>query len=158
MAKRLFVTPYRCIDCKTCQEACNYAHDRNPFDSTHSRIHTNVLGDGSRSIIVCLQCGEAACAAICPHDALVRNTETGAIERTNDCVGCLLCVKACPFGNMDYDPIHHEVIKCDLCGGDPNCAKHCPTGALVWADEAMTEEEAEEKYKRFQEGIPAHQA
>jgi Fe-S-cluster-containing hydrogenase component 2 len=30
------------------------------------------------------------------------------------------------------------VIKCDLCGGDPWCAKACPTGAITYVDAGTT--------------------
>ena len=36
----------------------------------------------------------------------------------------------CPFGAILYDPDNRRVIKCDLCGGDPQCVRFCPTGAL----------------------------
>ena len=44
------------------------------------------------------------------------------------------CVKACPFGAMRVDPHTGHVFKCDLCEGDPECAKWCPTGALQFVD------------------------
>jgi Fe-S-cluster-containing hydrogenase component 2 len=28
------------------------------------------------------------------------------------------------------DPDLKKSVKCDLCGGDPQCVKACPTGAL----------------------------
>jgi Fe-S-cluster-containing hydrogenase component 2 len=45
------------------------------------------------------------------------------------------CVAGCPFGNMLSDPdIQGYVFKCDLCYGDPICARFCPTGALVYRE------------------------
>ena len=34
---------------------------------------------------------------------------------------------------------------CDLCGGDPYCAKHCVPGAISWVDK--TEDLVKEKKK-----------
>jgi Fe-S-cluster-containing hydrogenase component 2 len=31
-----------------------------------------------------------------------------------------------------------KVAKCDLCGGDPECAKACPTEAIVFIDANAT--------------------
>jgi Fe-S-cluster-containing hydrogenase component 2 len=31
-----------------------------------------------------------------------------------------------------------KVQKCDLCGGDPECAKACPTGAITYIDSEGT--------------------
>jgi Fe-S-cluster-containing hydrogenase component 2 len=39
---------------------------------------------------------------------------------------------ACPFGAISVDPLNHEVVKCDLCLGDPACSKFCPTGAIEY--------------------------
>ncbi len=43
---------------------------------------------------------------------------------------------ACPFGTINYNQDTGKVIKCDLCGGEPQCAAACPTGAItyVYAD------------------------
>ena len=42
-------------------------------------------------------------------------------------MGCKVCTIACPFGTVNYNADSGKVIKCDLCGGDPECAKACPT-------------------------------
>ena len=39
---------------------------------------------------------------------------------------------ACPFGAISVDPLTDRIIKCDLCLGDPACAKFCPTGAIEY--------------------------
>jgi Fe-S-cluster-containing hydrogenase component 2 len=41
---------------------------------------------------------------------------------------------ACPFGGVFMEPSSGEILKCDLCGGDPECVKHCLYGALEWID------------------------
>ncbi len=46
------------------------------------------------------------------------------------CTGCLQCEMACSYENEATG----KVIKCDLCGGDPWCAKACPTGAITYVD------------------------
>jgi Fe-S-cluster-containing dehydrogenase component len=47
------------------------------------------------------------------------------------CVGCGLCVEACVSGVIQLHPDQDFPLLCNLCGGDPECAKKCPTGALV---------------------------
>ena len=39
---------------------------------------------------------------------------------------------ACPLGNIAFDGA--KVFKCDLCSGKPNCALHCPTGAIEYKE------------------------
>ena len=53
---------------------------------------------------------------------------TGAMEvlDENVCVGCKVCTIACPFGTVNYNQDTGKVIKCDLCGGDPQCAEVLP--------------------------------
>lgn len=145
MNERLYVTPYRCIDCKICEQACSLVKSKRPGVPARPRVQSfNVEGD-TDFVLLCLQCEEASCQAVCPVDALVRNPVTGAIEVTDRCIECGFCVVACPFGCMDYDPANNEYIKCDVCYGDPACAKYCPTGALVWAERPLSEAEAEQR-------------
>jgi len=80
-----------------------------------------------------MQCVSPACLHICPSGAITLEEATGAkiIEHAK-CIGCRMCMLACPFGAVTVDPITKKVIKCDLCEGDPACAKFCPTGAIEY--------------------------
>jgi Fe-S-cluster-containing dehydrogenase component len=85
--------------------------------------------------INCRRCEKPACEQVCPKHATYRNFDTGALEvDAARCIGCLNCVSACPFGATFVDPESGEVLKCDLCDGDPTCVKVCPTGALTFED------------------------
>ena len=46
---------------------------------------------------------------------------------------------ACPFGNISFSSAKRVAVKCDLCGGEPECVTFCPTKALEFkeADTAM---------------------
>jgi Fe-S-cluster-containing hydrogenase component 2 len=71
----------------------------------------------------------------CPVDAISVNGDTGAKEVSATlCVGCKVCTIACPFGTINYNSISTKVDKCDLCGGDPDCVKVCPTPALSYIE------------------------
>ena len=88
--------------------------------------------------IVCSHCEKAFCMAVCPTKALKRDAKTGAILLDESiCVKCRACLAACPFGAITMDR-EGELIKCDLCEGDPSCVKHCETEAIkfVRADRA----------------------
>ena len=87
----------------------------------------------------CTQCAEAWCLQACPVEAIVVNRVTGAKDVLDErCVGCKVCTIACPFGTVNYHQVTGKVIKCDLCGGDPACAKACPTAAITYVDADQT--------------------
>jgi Fe-S-cluster-containing hydrogenase component 2 len=128
------VSVERCIACGKCELACAFAHGSEGRPAT-SRINIVRRGPELGTPIVCFQCDQAACVAVCPTEALVRNPETGAIDMVRDrCILCRMCVAACPFGNMLWDETYHCVQKCDLCGGEPRCVAFCPTGALQYVE------------------------
>ncbi len=126
------VTVERCIACGKCELACAFAHGT---EGKPSKTRINILRRGPElgTPVVCFQCADASCEAVCPTQALVRNPITGAIDMVRDrCISCRMCVAACPFGNMLWDEAYQCVQKCDLCGGDPKCVPFCPTGALTY--------------------------
>lgn len=71
----------------------------------------------------------------CPVNAIAMNPDTKAkVVLDRVCVGCSLCVIACPFGTIFYNPDTKKALKCNLCDGDPACARACPTGAIEFAE------------------------
>jgi carbon-monoxide dehydrogenase iron sulfur subunit len=91
--------------------------------------------EGYHMPVICQQCVDAPCVAVCPVDALSRDEELGLVRLDYDlCVGCGECVTACPFGGMAIDAVTNRVIKCDLCDGDPQCVRFCFPGALQFVD------------------------
>jgi len=137
MENRFLIKPELCTACKSCELACAFAHPTPAGALGKSRINISIIPNEPKITInvpvVCLQCDEAACATVCPTDALRWNLETGALEMHDDrCVQCQMCVAACPFGNIFIDPGTLFPVKCDLCEGDPVCVKFCPTAAISW--------------------------
>jgi len=138
MQSRLVVNPSLCIGCRTCELACSFAHAIGG-KPTLSRIHVHPGGHKDLFVpIVCLHCEDPACAKACLVDAITRNESTGAMELDQSkCVKCMACVAACPFGCTLHDVQFRQIVKCDLCGGDPACAKFCPTKALDYRSIAL---------------------
>lgn len=127
------VIPHLCIGCRTCELACSFTHAQNGKPG-RSRIYPLDAGHKEMWVpVVCLQCEDPACVKSCLVDAIQLNPEAGAYEINSEiCVRCMACVAACPFGCSLFDGQHQQVIKCDLCGGDPACAHFCPTKALTY--------------------------
>ena len=139
MQKSLNIIAARCTGCLQCEMACSFEAD-GVFNPSRSRIKVFPLHDEGRFVpYTCTQCADAWCMKACPVDAIVINRETGAKEvLENVCVGCKVCTIACPFGTINYSQATGKVIKCDLCGGDPECVKACPTEAILYVDADWT--------------------
>ncbi len=122
-----------CTGCSLCQLACSqrlfggYNPGRAVIKIEHRRENLYHLP------IVCTQCENAYCANVCPFKAIKVDEKTDArIVDDEKCDGCGLCVEYCPIGVIFLDPDTDKVVKCDLCGGDPQCVKSCPTDALTF--------------------------
>lgn len=133
MQKLLVFNVSKCTGCKTCEMACSLAQTGvcNPASSRRRTIHFDE--DILDVPMQCQQCDDPACMNICPTGAIFLEAETGAkVINHTKCIGCRMCMIACPFGAVSVDPIAKKVVKCDLCAGDPACAKFCPTGAIEY--------------------------
>ena len=139
MQKSLLIDPAKCTSCLQCEMACSFEHE-GVFNPAKSRIKVFEFEHGRLAIpYTCTQCAEAWCMQACPVEAITKNLATGAMEvDEGTCVGCKVCTIACPFGTINYNQSTGKVIKCDLCGGDPECAKACPTGAILYVDADWT--------------------
>lgn len=131
MYKVLIVDHEKCSGCKVCEIICSlYREDQvNPMKA---RLHVVTWEtEGTDIPMVCQHCEKAPCAEICPVKAISRDQNTGAmVIDENSCIGCRMCVHACPFGAPLVRPDTGKVTKCDLCDGDPKCVQFCVTGAL----------------------------
>ena len=62
----------------------------------------------------CKHCRTSPCHEACPTGAIVRNEFGGVYYQTDICMGCGMCVAACPFGvpgNQSEDRTLHEVCR-----------------------------------------------
>jgi Fe-S-cluster-containing hydrogenase component 2 len=136
MAKVLYVNPEKCVGCMTCVLACSLEHG-DTIGPAQSRIFPVRFKSQVINIpMVCRQCTRPLCALSCPVGAITRNEATGAmIVEPALCIGCWICVNACPLGGISLDTEAGHAVKCDLCGGDPLCAQVCAYGALEYIPE-----------------------
>ena len=146
-----YLEPRKCTGCKQCVMACSLAKTRkyNPVDS---RIYVKRVESKGWSVpMVCEHCVQAPCANTCPVYAISRDPNTGIVDvDLKKCIGCRLCRYACPWGKETIDIREIEgykglrAIKCDLCGGDPACAKVCIPGVISWIE--ATDENSKQKW------------
>lgn len=148
MVLHVAVIPSRCTGCRVCELVCSDAHE-GVFQPSKARIQVLSFDETVQDVpIVCQQCADAPCLEACPQDAISRDPETTAVVVDRElCIQCGACVRACVIGRDQVDPEDKLAIrlddekemplKCDLCGGDPQCVKFCPTDALVLTDGAV---------------------
>ena len=131
MEKILVVDHERCTGCRLCEMVCSVKHT-GANSPNRSRIHIIKWPmEGFELPMLCQQCEDAPCIAVCPKDALSRDLALGRVVLNHDlCIGCKMCVAACPFGGMGIDTVTRKMIKCDLCDGEPACVRFCDSGAL----------------------------
>ena len=127
----LLVNSKKCTGCRTCELVCSFVHtDEFSYENSAVRV-TKDEEWGTNSLAVCRQCGNPECVRVCPTDALSKNKDTGFVSFDIDqCTYCLLCIEACPYQSIFAN--EDRIIICDLCGGDPMCAKYCPAEAIEW--------------------------
>ena len=150
MREILIVDAQKCTGCRMCEIYCSFSKTKtcNPARSRVSVVKWEEQGINVPSM--CQHCEDPPCVPVCPTGAISKDSETDAVLTNEDlCIGCKMCLIACPFGAPSIDPVESKVIRCDLCEGDPVCAKVCPTGAIKWinADRAglMRKREGMEK-------------
>ena len=136
MAKQLMIKPEKCLGCRSCELVCSFQRGQQ-FNPRNAAVSVMIYEEAAISVpVMCLQCEDACCLKVCPVGAMHRD-ENGTV-RTDPakCIVCKMCVNACPLGNVSFSSTERKVVKCELCDGDPKCAKYCPPGALVYTDEA----------------------
>lgn len=126
MLKRLLVNAKICTGCRYCEIICSIRHERNVNpQKSRIRVSSDIL-TGSDTPKVCHQCGKPLCISACTVGAIQINNELHTpVILSEKCTGCKSCIEACPFGEIFFDNERNVAIKCDLCGGDPQCVKFC---------------------------------
>ncbi|MDP2718340.1 MAG: 4Fe-4S dicluster domain-containing protein [Dehalococcoidia bacterium] len=133
MSRKILSTDLdKCGGCRTCELICSWSHDKGTIRPSVARIH--VFKEESLGINIpmfCQQCEKAPCMEACPVNAIYRDFGTSATIINHEmCIGCKACMIVCPYGAIGFDSDKHQLLKCDLCQGDPQCVKWCPREAL----------------------------
>ncbi|MCL5958954.1 MAG: 4Fe-4S dicluster domain-containing protein [Chloroflexi bacterium] len=135
-----------CAGCLTCELACAAEHSgshdivlatlENPLPQ--SRLF--VMPADHRAVpVLCRHCQDAPCVDACISGALQKDAVNGIVTNTSNgrkCIGCWMCVMACPYGVIVPGPLADVAVKCDLCPDreTPACVDSCPSGVLIYTD------------------------
>ena len=122
-----------CTGCHLCEMACSASHF-DEFAPTRARIRATVTPQtGDAKVMACFSCPDSPCIPACPEGAISRpGRGQPLVIDSGKCDGCQVCVPACPYGAMYFDAVTQRALACDLCGGDPQCVKHCYPQAVTY--------------------------
>ncbi|NPD31014.1 4Fe-4S dicluster domain-containing protein [Eggerthellaceae bacterium zg-1084] len=166
----LAINTDRCVGCHTCAVACKMSNN-----VPDGMLWNRVLTEGADVIdgavgtyphlsrgylpLACQHCENPACMKVCPTHATYKDDQ-GRVEIDYDkCIGCRMCMAACPYNVRVFNWIEPEraaghsygeaavpergrgvMEKCTLCSertdrGDlPMCVSCCPARARVFGD------------------------
>ena len=136
----------KCSGCRKCEIACSLFHENRVWPEA-SRVRVFMLVPGLEVPHLCAQCEDYPCVKACPTSALSVSKETGAVlVDEKACIACGKCIDSCPGRVPHMHPRERHIVICDLCGGDPQCAKVCQQGN--W-NALKTVERGDESYKLY---------
>jgi carbon-monoxide dehydrogenase iron sulfur subunit len=145
MAKVLMLNYEKCTGCRTCELVCSVQHEGavNPSKSRIKSVKWET--EGLFVPMSCQQCVDAPCMSVCPVKAISREDQLNRVQVNYDvCIGCRMCVVACPFGAMNFNSDEKKVFKCDFCDGEPQCARFCEAKAVEYV-EVTTQSEVKKR-------------
>ncbi|MEM2866555.1 MAG: 4Fe-4S dicluster domain-containing protein [Candidatus Hadarchaeales archaeon] len=140
--KKIRIREQYCMGCRLCEIYCAVQHSKSrnlikAYKGEYPKPMPRILVEEKEYLsfaIQCRHCEDAPCISACITGAMHRDPDSGAVlcdERK--CVGCWMCIMACPFGVISRGREKKIISKCDLCLGEegPACVKNCPNEALV---------------------------
>jgi len=126
-----------CTGCRFCEIACSKFHEDVIWPAA-SRVRVYEYPPSIELPVLCYQCADAPCANACPADALSVSEETQTIVvtaekclRISEGSDCTVCADECPGSTVRFHPTENIPMFCDLCDGDPECVKVCPSATVT---------------------------
>jgi len=160
MGKVLMVNYDKCTGCRLCEMVCSVLHEgvSNPSKGRIKCVKWE--WEGRYVPMICQQCVDAPCMNVCPAKAIYRDETLNRVMVDQElCIGCRMCVAACPFGAMGFNPDTKKVFKCDMCDGDPQCVRFCETHAIEYVEVSevnrIKQTNAAEKFSNVLEKVAA---
>lgn len=132
----------RCYGCKTCSMACK-SENQTPPGVLWRRVRdyeTDAPNSEGFISMSCNHCDDPQCMKVCPADTYHKRPDGIVVQDHEKCIGCRMCIMACPYNAPVFDPQEGKTSKCNMCaerldeGLPPRCVASCPAGVLKFGD------------------------
>ena len=156
----------KCVGCNACSLACRQEHGT-ASGILYSRVLNSEAGTYPNTRLealpmLCMHCEDPPCEKVCPTKATHVLPNGIVVVDAQKCIGCRLCMQACPYGaRFFYDGAREDfpgqgkvayevakagehragtVEKCDFCvgrleaGQQPACVQSCTAKARYFGD------------------------
>src|SRR5512139_2996620 len=140
------IDPRRCIDCRACLVACRAENDV-PLDNTRIWVYDQGVAGEFPNLTQqfvpynCMHCDNPPCVEACPSQATYKRQEDGIVVIDQEaCIGCGLCLPACPYHVRYINAQTGKADKCNAClqrtaqGEAPACVATCVGGSRLFGD------------------------
>ncbi len=135
----------RCVGCQACVAACksqwqvpdgqsrDWVVPIGPVKDSQGLVSTFYVG-------LCMHCDDPSCITACPSKATYKRDDGIVAVDPDLCIGCGLCIDACPYGARYRHAEREKVDKCDFCasrletGREPACVETCITSCRHFGD------------------------
>lgn len=132
----------RCYGCKTCSMACKSENNTAPGVLWRRVREYNTDNPNTSGFIAmsCNHCDDPQCMKVCPAGTYSKRADGIVIQDHDKCIGCRMCIMACPYNAPVFDPQEGKTSKCNLCAERidedllPRCVESCPAGVLLFGE------------------------
>ena len=137
----------RCVGCYSCNAACKTQNGVavGSFWNHIERVGPHPAYEGAEwpdiewyyLPVQCQHCANPQCVEVCPTGASFKHEDGTVLVDRDACIGCELCLSACPYGVRLINSETSTAEKCTLChdlaeeGGLPQCVSQC-VGMAKW--------------------------
>ena len=155
-----------CYGCSTCTLACK-SENMTPDGVSWRKVREHITQNPNALKFIsmaCNHCDKPKCMEVCPARTYSKRDDGIVVQDHNKCIGCQMCIMACPYSAPSYDAKRGKTSKCNLCaerlddGLQPRCVESCPGGVLKFGEISELRKQYPMNWQEIEErfGMPDH--